>query len=310
MGRNMVFIFQKGASFMAEIAFFGLGTMGLPMALNLLKAGHRVHVMPHRGHMENPRIAERHGAVIHTSLTDMIGQAEFVISVVPDDTAVSEIYLNETMKKLLKPGCIIIEMTSCSPETVREVEAFYADSGVSVIDAPITGALPRAINGTLTILGGGKPDDFEKAAPVLNAMAEKVHQLGAVGNGKLVKAMTNLLGAVNLAAVGEFFRFASTMGLDLSQLADVVKDSAGGSTQFTRNFEKMVEHNYTPTFTLKLLRKDMGIALDQAANHEELAMPLAELAYRLYQEAEEYDARDCSAIALVDGISPKSASRS
>ena len=291
---------------MAEIAFWGLGTMGLPMALNLLKAKHRVHIMPHKGHMENPRIAERHGAVIHTSLTDMLEQIEFVVSVVPDDRAVREIYLNETMKKLLKPGCIIIEMTSCSPETVREVQAFYAESGVSVIDAPITGALPRAINGTLTILGAGKPDDFEKAAPVLNAMAEKTYQLGAVGNGKLIKAMTNLLGAVNLAAVGEFFRFASTMGLDLSQLADVVKDSAGGSMQFTRNFGKMVEHDYSPTFTLRLLRKDMGIALDQAAKQKELAMPLSDLAYRLYKEAEEYDASDCSAIALVDGTSPKS----
>ena len=106
------------------------------------------------------------------------------------------------------------------------------------------------------------------------------------------------------------FRFASAMGLDLSQLADVVKDSAGGSTQFTRNFGKMVEHNYSPTFTLRLLRKDMAIALDQAAKHEELAMPLADLAYRLYKEAEEYDAKDCSAIALMDGTSPKSAPHS
>lgn len=289
---------------MAEIAFFGLGTMGLPMALNLLKAGHRVHVMPHRGNMKNPRTAEQHGAVIHESLESMITPAEFVISVVPDDGAVREIYFDRTMKRCLKPGGIIIEMTSCSPETVKQVQAFYAESGVGVIDAPITGALPRAIAGTLTILGAGDPKDFQKASPVLSAMAEKVYQLGAVGNGKLIKAMTNLLGAVNLAAVGEFFRFASAMGLDMEQLSEVVKASAGGSTQFTRNFEKMVEHDYTPAFTLRLLRKDMGIALEQASRHDGLSMPLADLAYRLYENAEAYDAKDCSAIALVDNASP------
>ena len=286
---------------MAEIAFFGLGTMGLPMALNLLKAGHHVHVMPHKGKLENPRLVERHGAVIHNTLTEMVSPAEFIISVVPDDKAVREIYLDHTMKKAISSGSIIIEMTSCSPETVKEVQSFYMDSGVNIIDAPITGALPRAINGTLTILGAGDPTDFQKAASVLNAMAEKVYQLGPVGNGKLIKAMTNLLGAINLAAVGEFFRFASSLGLNMEQLADVVEASAGGSTQFTRNFGKMVAHDYSPTFSLRLLRKDMGIALDQAAKNDKLSMPLADLAYKLYLDAKEYDTKDCSAIAMIDG---------
>lgn len=287
---------------MAEIAFFGLGTMGLPMALNLLKAGHQVHVMPHKGHMERPRLAERHGAVIESSVEAMVAQAEFVISIVPDDNAVKEIYLDRTMLSSLSPGCIIIEMTSCSPETVKDVQAAYADRGLHVIDAPITGALPKAIDGTLTVIGAGDPEDFRKAEPVFSAMAEKVYQLGPVGNGKLIKAMTNLLGAVNLAAVGEFFRFASSMGLNMEQLVDVVEASAGGSTQFTRNFEKIVHHDFSPTFTLRLLRKDMGIALEQAAKHKNLNMPLATLTYRLYQTASAHDDEDCSSIALSEGL--------
>ena len=98
---------------MADIAFFGLGTMGLPMALNLLKAGHTLHVMPFNGIMEGPREVERHGGVIHDTLEGMMEKAEFIISVVPNDDSVRDIYLNEAMKNAVRPGSIIIEMTSC-----------------------------------------------------------------------------------------------------------------------------------------------------------------------------------------------------
>ena len=111
----------------------------------------------------------------------------------------------------------------------------------------------------------------------------KVFRLGAVGTGKAVKAMTNLLGAVNLAAVGEFYRFAAAMGLNMDMLAEVTKESAGGSTQFSRNFGRMVEGNYAPLFTLGLMLKDMEIAMKCAAGHPELHMPIAERAVELLQ---------------------------
>lgn len=285
---------------MAEIAFFGLGTMGLPMALNLARAGHRVRILPRSGKMEAPNLVAQHGGLICSSLREMVGEADFIISIVPDDAAVRDIYLNPDMQKAVRPGSLIIEMTSCSPDIVREVERVYREFGVSVLDAPVTGALPRARAGTLTIMGAGDPEDFRRAEGVFAPMAEKVYQLGKVGNGKLIKAMTNLLGAVNLAAVGECYRFAAALGLDMDQLAAVVESSAGGSTQFTRNFGKMVAHDYCPAFTLGLLRKDMGIALDCAASLPDLAMPLAECAYRLYQRAAEHDREDCSAIALLN----------
>ena len=296
-----IFSNVKEKTLMADIAFFGLGTMGLPMALNLLRAGHRLHVMPFMGVMEGPGEVERHGGVIHDSLEAMLEKAEFIISVVPNDDSVRDIYLNEAMKKAIRPGSIIIEMTSCSPDVVREVEAYYKDRNVGVIDAPITGALPKAIDGTLTVMGAGKEEDFRRAEPVFAAMAEKVFRLGRGGNGKLIKAMTNLLGAVNLAAVGEFYRFASAMGLNMEEAAEVVKKSAGGSTQFDRNFFKMVEGDYSPAFTLALLRKDMGIALKSAETHPDLALPLSRLAYELYLQASAYDREDCSSIARLNG---------
>ena len=245
---------------MAEIAFFGLGTMGVPMAINLLKAGHHLHVLPHNGHMDGPLAVQKYGACIHETLQETVGNAEFIISVVPDDAAVRDLYLNQAMLEAIRPGTIIIEMTSCSPEIVREVARFFAEKQVRLIDAPITGALPKAIDGTLTIMGAGDPAAFAAAEGVFSAISERVFQLGEIGNGKLIKAMTNLLGAINLAAVGEFYRFAQSAGLDMETLQQVVAVSAGGSTQFERNFNKMVANDYRPTFALALLRKDMSIS--------------------------------------------------
>lgn len=286
---------------MAEVAFFGLGTMGLPIALNLLRAGHKLHATPYRGIMEGPLEAEKHGAMIHDNLAEMVSNADFVISVVPNDDSIRELYLDGEMKKHIKEGAIIIDMTSSSPEIIREVEDFYRDKGVKVIDAPMTGALPKAIDGTLIIMGAGDPEAFEKSKEIFAPIAEKVFQLGKVGDGKLIKAMTNLLGAVNLAAIGEFYRFARAMGLDMESLAQVVELSAGGSTQFTRNFGKIVAQDFKPLFRLDLMRKDMGIAMDCAGKCPNLYLPLFEHAYALFQQASEYDQCDMTAIARVNG---------
>ena len=283
---------------MAEIAFFGLGTMGVPMAINLLKAGHHLHVLPHNGHMDGPLAVQKYGACIHETLQKTVGDAEFIIIVVPDDAAVRDLYLNQAMLEAIRPGTIIIEMTSCSPEIVREVARFFAEKQVCLIDAPITGALPKAIDGTLTIMGAGDPAAFAAAEGVFSAISERVFQLGEIGNGKPIKAMTNLLGAINLAAVGEFYRFAQSAGLDMETLQQVVAVSAGGSTQFERNFNKMVADDYRPTFALALLRKDMSIAL-ASAQSQGLSLPLSEEAFRLFKLAAAFDKEDCSAIAKV-----------
>ena len=177
---------------MAEIAFFGLGTMGVPMAINLLKAGHHLHVLPHNGHMDGPLAVQKYGACIHETLQETVGDAEFIISVVPDDAAVRDLYLNQAMLEAIRPGTIIIEMTSCSPEIVREVARFFAEKQVRLIDAPITGALPKAIDGTLTIMGAGDPAAFAAAAArrVDFAAAEALQKRHAAAAAVLAKAET------------------------------------------------------------------------------------------------------------------------
>ena len=285
-----------------SIGFFGLGNMGVPMAKNLLKAGFPVTSYVFAGITEGPDAIRACGATIVETAEQVVANADVIISSVPADQAVKDIYMNPSMHDSVKEGAIIIEMTSCRANTVRELQAYYEDKSVKVIDAPVTGAKIGAETGNLTIIGAGDPAAFARVQPIFDVLAKKVYNLGPVGNGKLVKAMTNLLGAINLAAVGELYRMAKAEGLNMDAFAEVVKDSAGGSTQFDRNFMKMVEAAYAPTFTLSLLRKDMGIALDMADDLEGLSMPLAHFAYKLYQSGTAYDNEDCSAIAKVDKI--------
>ena len=200
---------------MAVAAFFGLGSMGLPMAINLLKAGHEVRVMVHRN-TAGPEEAVRHGAVLMSSVRDMVSGADFVISVVPDDKAVLDIYEEGEFKRFVKRGCLVLEMSSCTPGAVRRVEEICRPLGVHVLDAPITGARPKAVAGTLVVLGAGDPADFEAAAPVLSAMTEKVFQLGAVGTGKIIKAMSALL--------GEMAEVIESVDEDLSRAYDQIND--------------------------------------------------------------------------------------
>ena len=282
---------------METIAFFGLGNMGIPIVKRLLEAGFNVKVIVHNGHMEGPNEVAKYGAYIEESVENVVKDADIIMSIVPDDAAVKEIYLNKEMYQHIKEGAIIIEMTSCSSDTVIAVQDYYKAKAVQVIDAPVTGAKIGAETGNLIIIGAGDEEAFEKVTTVFDAISRKVYNLGSVGNGKLVKAVTNLMGAVNLAMVGEVSRIIKNSGISAEQFFTVAQDSAGGSTQFTRNFNRMIQEEYTTTFALKLLRKDMGLALEMI--NKDMILPISKFVYEIYEAATEFDNEDCSAIAKV-----------
>ncbi len=284
---------------MAEVAFFGVGTMGLPMVLNLLKAGHSVHTVIHHS-KEGPEEAARHGAVLDATPEEAVAHADFIFSIVSDDRAVHDLLLRESLRDAVRPGAIIIEMTTCSSACVVDVQNFHAPKGVHVLDAPVTGGLSGAIEGRLTVIGAGDPEDFARADCVLKPLTRQIFNFGAVGNGKLVKAMTNLLGAVNMAALAECYRGLAGRGLDMQQLQELMPYCAGGSVQSRNNLKPMIDDCHVPaSFKLKLMRKDMGLGLDEVRGQFH---PLCDLAYRLYQNATPYDEENMSAIVKVDHL--------
>ena len=284
---------------MANVAFFGVGTMGLPIVLNLLKAGHSVHTWIHHS-KEGPEEAARHGAILDATPEQAVSNADFIFNMVSDDRAVHEMLLRESLREAAKPGAIIIEMTTCSSACVIDVQNYYAPKGIHVLDAPVTGGLRGAIDGQMIIIGAGHPEDFSRADCVLKSITKQIFNFGAVGNGKLVKAMTNLLGAVNMAALGEFYRGLAGRGLDMQQLQELMPYCAGGSVQSRNNLTPLINDCHVPaSFKLKLMRKDMKLGLDEVQGEFH---PLSDLAYRLYQNAAPYDEENVSAIVKVDQL--------
>lgn len=279
---------------MASIGFIGLGAMGLPMARRLCAAGHTVTATVH----VNPAPAEelkKLGGIIVPELADVVSGVDIVVSVVPDDAHLRAIYLDSSTAERLSPKTLVLEMTTATPAIMQDIAAHLEAKGAMVLDAPVSGGVKGAADGTLTIMCGGAKDVYEKALPILGCMGAKMPLVGGMGAGKALKAVNQLLVGVNTVAVAEALALARKMGIDLDAMREVVSSSSGNSAAFVNKFPSMVAGDFNPRFTSKLMRKDLGIALSEG---KEVALPLSSLALNLYTMMPgEADLLDYSVIA-------------
>ena len=274
---------------MAKIGFLGLGAMGLPMAKRLCAAGHELKVCVHR----NPAPAlelERLGARVADGPAQVAAGVDYVVSILPEDEQIVEVLLNGNVVASVGPGTVIIEMSSAGPGTVRRLAEAYAPRGVSVLDAPVSGGVSGAVEGSLTIMCGGGKEVLEKARPVLEALGGKIWLVGGLGAGKSLKAVNNMLNAANTVLVAEALRLIRQQGLDEETAYQVIKASSGQSCSFDNRFRRMAGENFAGGFKLRLMMKDLRIALAEAG---ELPMPMSSLALQLYRmtghESEDLD---------------------
>lgn len=279
---------------MAAIGFIGLGAMGLPMAKRLRNAGHSLTVAVHK----NPAPAnemQNLGATVVPGFTELAAASECLVSVLPADEQLRQLFLSENIVAALRPGAMVIEMTTATPAAMREAAAHLEKSGCRVLDAPVSGGVKGAAEGTLTIMCGGKEDVYTDALPVLRAMGTKIPLVGGMGSGKALKAVNQLLVGINTAAVAEGLALAREMGIDLDMLREVISSSSGYSAAFGNKFASMVAEDYSPRFTAALMRKDMNIALAEGKN---ISLPLATLVNSLYENlSPEAQGKDFSIIA-------------
>lgn len=281
---------------MAKIGFLGLGAMGLPMAKRLLAAGHAVKVAVH----SNPapaRELESLGATVAADMASVVRDVDIVISILPEDKQIEEVMFSPAVAEAVPSDAIVVEMSTATSETVRRLSQLYAKRGIPVLDAPVSGGVDGAANGTLTIMCGGDAAVLERVRPVLEAMGKKIILVGDVGSGKDVKAVNNLLAAVNMVMVTEALQLAKKLNLDLDVAYEVIKTSSGQSFYFDARFKRVVEENFEAGFKMWLMIKDMRIALKEA---DDLTMPLSQLAFELYKMTDEKDKDlDFSAVARV-----------
>jgi 3-hydroxyisobutyrate dehydrogenase len=253
-----------------KVGFIGLGTMGLPMTMNLLKNGHEVHVVSRsRGPIEKAVAA---GAIEAAGPADLAAKVEILLTCLPMPHTVEEIYLGtEGILSGAHEGLIIADHSTVSPELNQKVYNAAKEKGVHFLDAPISGGPMGAEAGTLTIMCGGDKTPYQTALPVFEAMGRKIVLVGPIGSGSVVKLINNMLFGINVAAVSEAMVLAEKAGIPQDTLHDIIKVSTGHSLGYDRIYPLITERNFSPLFSVDLLYKDMKIAVNLA---EHLGTPL------------------------------------
>ncbi len=257
-----------------KVTFIGMGTMGGPMALNILKAGHVVTVHNRTREKEVP-VAEA-GAHRAASPREASEGAEIIITCVSDTPDVEEIILGEDgVIDGAKQGAIVIDMSTISPTATRRMAETLGEKGIKMLDAPVSGGSEGAQKGTLSIMVGGEAEDLEKAEPVLQTMGKTTH-IGIVGAGQMTKAINQIVVAGTYWSVAEGIALGLKAGLDMEKVVQAVGGGAAGSWAMINRSENMIKNNYPLGFKVQLHRKDLNIALNVA---RELGVTLPVSAY-------------------------------
>lgn len=270
---------------MERIGFVGIGNMGRPMSANLAKAG-----FPLTLYDASPQAARAHAAAIGAAAaatTAELGAAcDIVVTMLPTGRIVREVLLDGGLAAALKPGSLLIDMSSSDPLGSRDLGPALAEHGVGFVDAPVSGAVPRAIAGTLTImLGSDDPALSERARPVLMAMGNRVFETGSLGTGHAMKALNNFVAAAGFAAVAEALVVAGRFGLDPKVAVEIMNVSTGRNFSTENVFaQHVLSGDFATGFALGLLAKDVGIAAD-LADAMGKPLPIVEETNRWWQAA-------------------------
>jgi 3-hydroxyisobutyrate dehydrogenase len=243
-----------------RIAFAGIGNMGWPMAANLVKAGFDVtvcDVVPGRA----ASFASETGAKAAATPAEAAAGADCVVMIVPTSKQVAEAV--EAMLPSLKPGMLVIDMTSGQPGRTREIAAMLEGHGVPMIDCPVSGGVPRAKSGQLAIMVGGPAAEIDRAEPVLKAMGTSVYRCGDIGAGQAMKALNNLVSAGGYLIGIEALLIGQRFGLDPTTMVDVLNASSGMNNSTQKKFKEYVlSRRFDAGFGLDLMVKDLSIALE------------------------------------------------
>lgn len=260
---------------MTAIGFVGLGVMGVPMASNLVKAGHDV-VGFNRSPAGGDRLAAA-GGTVAGSLAEAVERAEVVFTMLPDSADVEEVVLGPGgVLDHARPGLLYVDTSSIAPETTRRVATAARSRGVRPLDAPVSGGEAGAYEGALSIMVGGDPDDFEAARPLLEALGSTVARVGGDGAGQTVKVANQLVVAGVIELVSEAIVLLEACGVDVRASLDVLAGGLAGNRVLDRKRAAMLERDFRPGFRVDLHHKDLGNLL-ATSRQVGVALPLGGL---------------------------------
>lgn len=266
-----------------KLAFIGLGYMGSRIAKRLLAAGYPVSVFDRDG--SKAEALENAGAKPFDSLADLAGSVHVVLSCLTDDGAVRDVYFGPAgVLANATAGLVVLEMSTVSPVTSRELSKKASEYGVQVLDVAISGSTPAAEAGTLVLFAGGRPELFQAAAPLFRIIAGKYFHLGPNGAGSTMKLVVNAILGTEMQAIAEAAALGERSGLNRSVLLDVLSQTAVVAAAHLGKLGRAAADDFSPQFPLRLMNKDFRLILELARS-EDARMPAAEAAFQVNNSA-------------------------
>ena len=244
-----------------KIGFIGLGIMGKPMSKNLLKAGYQLVVFNRSKGSVKELVAA--GAKAADNPREVAEQAETVITMLPNSPDVREVVLGTAgVIEGAAKGSVVIDMSSIAPLVSREIAARLEEKGVEMLDAPVSGGEPKAIEGTLAVMVGGKKEIFDKCYPVMKAMAGSVVHVGGAGAGNIAKLANQVIVALNIAAMSEALVMAAKAGADPERVYQAIRGGLAGSAVLDAKAPLVMDRKFNPGFRINLHIKDLNNVLE------------------------------------------------
>ncbi len=279
-----------------KLGFIGLGIMGKPMSKNLIKKGHDVVIFD----LSKDAVAEvvECGGKYVNSCAEVAKECEVIITMVPNSPHVRSVCLGEKgIHETAKKGTVVIDMSSIDPVESRSIGAELAKKGIELLDCPVSGGEPKAIDGTLSVMCGGNKETWDKYYDILMDMAGSVVYVGELGAGNIAKLANQMIVAVNIATVAEALTMAKKAGADPKLVYDAIRGGLAGSTVLDAKAPMMLDHNFNPGFRIELHIKDLTNALN-ASNAINAVTPLTSQVMEMMQglKAHGYETEDHSSL--------------
>lgn len=265
-----------------KIGFIGLGIMGRPMSKNLLQAGYPLNVFDiNKTAVEELVMA---GATAFLSPKEVAGNSDIIITMLPNSPQVMEVLEgNNGILTGLKKGTIVVDMSSIDPTVSVELERKVQKAGGEMLDAPVSGGEPKAIDGTLSIMCGGKEEVFLSVKPILEKLGSTVTLTGKIGSGNMTKLANQIIVAVNIAALSEALTLATKSGVDPECVFHAIKGGLAGSTVMNAKAPMILDRNFSPGFRIELHIKDLLNAV-QASAAVDMELPLTNTVLNMMQQ--------------------------
>ena len=256
-----------------NIGLIGPGIMGRPMALNLIKGGHKLWAYARRPETLQPLVAA--GATTCATPSEVAKYTDIIFTIVSDTPDVEHIIFGEHgLIHQARPGSVIVDMSTISPTATKAFAAKLAERGIEMLDAPVSGGETGAINGTLSIMVGGKTNVFERVKPLFECMGKNIVHIGGHGAGQVAKACNQIVVAVTIEAVAEALTFARKNGADPAKVREALMGGFAGSKIMEVHGKRMLDNDFKPGFKVGLHQKDMRIVME-TAHQLGVALPAA-----------------------------------